>query len=282
MDEQELIIYEPERSIKRGYFSLWKEIIYDTKQSSWLTWQLFLRDFKAMYSQSLLGVIWALIIPLVTLATFILLKSSGLFSVGVIEVPYAIYALLGLAFWQLFVTGIVQSTNSLVSAGTMLKKINFPRQALVFASFGNTIVSFIIQIGVVFILFGFYGFLPHWRFVLFPLMALPILLLTCGLGFITSIINGVIRDLGRLLGLGLTFLLFITPITYEMPETGLIATLARINPLFYLSIAPRELALAGTLSHPLGYFISCALSIPIFLFCWMAFHLTETRIAERI
>jgi lipopolysaccharide transport system permease protein len=282
MDEQKIIIYEPDRPIKQGFTAFWKEIFHDTKENFWLIRQLFIRDFKAQYSQSLLGVVWAIIIPLVTLATFIILRSSGFFSVGIIEVPYIIYALLGISFWQLFVTGIVQSTNSLVSAGGMIKKINFPREALIFASFGNAIISFFFQMGAVFILFGVYRFIPDWKFIFFPLMVIPILLLSCGLGFIFSIINGVIRDLGRLLALGLTFLLFITPIAYESPETGFVAILAGINPLYYLSISPRDIALTGTLNHPCGYLISCALSIFIFLFCWMAFHLTETRIAERL
>ncbi len=280
--EENITVYEPEQSIKRGYRILWKEIFHNTKESNWLIQQLFVRDFKGQYGQSILGVAWALIIPLVTLATFIVLRSSGFFSVGAIEVPYVIYALLGLSFWQLFVTGLVQSTNSLVSAGGMLKKINFPREALVFATFGNTIISFLFQLGAVFILFGVYNFIPHWQFVMFPLMAVPILLLSCGLGFICSIINGIIRDLGRILTLGLTFLLFITPIAYELPESGFVVTLARINPLYYLSIGPREIALTGTLSHPLSYFISCGLSVFVFFFCWMSFHLAETRIAERI
>jgi len=282
MGEKKIAIYEPDRSIKQGYFTLWKENFQDLKENLWLIRQFFLRDFKGQYSQSLLGIVWAFILPLVTLAIFILLRSSGLFNVGAIEVPYAIYALLGLSFWQLFVTGIVQSTNSLVSAGSMIKKVNFPRETLIFASLGNALFSFTLQMIIVFILFGFYGFVPHWKFVLFPFMLIPIVLLTYGLGFIFSIINGVIRDLGRILGLGLTFLLFITPIAYELPEIGFVATLAGINPLYYLSIAPRDIALTGSLNHPLGYFVSCGLSIVIFFFCWMTFHLTETRIPERL
>ncbi|WP_287584472.1 ABC transporter permease [Candidatus Borrarchaeum sp.] len=282
MGEKKIAIYEPDRTVKQGYITLWKENFQDLKENLWLIRQFFFREFKGQYSQSLLGIIWAFILPLVTLAIFILLRSSGLFNVGVIEVPYVIYALLGLSFWQLFVTGIVQSTNSLVSAGSMIKKVNFPRETLVFASLGNALFSFALQMGIVFILFGIYGFFPHWKFLLFPLMIIPILLLTCGLGFIFSLINGIIRDLGRILGLGLTFLLFITPIAYELPEMGFLATLARINPLYYLSIAPRDLALTGTLSHPLGYFISCGLSIFVFFYCWMTFHLTETRIPERL
>ena len=282
MDEHKPTIYEPDRSIKQGYIALWKEIFQDMKDSAWLIRQLFLRDFKAQYSQSLLGFFWAFIIPLATLGTFIVLRSSGIFTGGDITVPYVIYALLGLTFWQLFSMGIIQSTNSLVNAGNMIRKINFPRESLVFASFGNAIFSFLLQMIIVFILFGVYGFIPNWKFVVFPLMAIPLLLLTCGLGFIFSIINGVIRDLGRLITLGLTFILFITPIAYERPETGFVSTLAGINPLYYLSIAPRDIALTGTLSHPFGYFISCSISILVFFFCWIIFHLTETRIAERI
>jgi lipopolysaccharide transport system permease protein len=282
LSEKKVAIYEPDRSIKQGFFTLWKENFQDLKENLWLIRQFFLREFKGQYSQSLLGIVWAFVLPLVTLAIFILLRSSGLFNVGAIEVPYAIYALLGLSFWQLFVTGIVQSTNSLVSAGSMIKKVNFPRETLIFASLGNALFSFTLQIAIVFILFGVYGFIPNWKFVLFPFMLIPILLLTCGLGFIFSIINGIVRDLGRILGLGLTFLLFITPIAYELPETGFVAKLARINPLYYLSIAPRDIALTGALNHPLGYLISCGLSVFIFFFCWMTFHLTETRIPERL
>lgn len=282
MGEKKIVIYEPDHSIKQGYITLWKENFQDLKENLWLIRQLFVREFKGQYSQSLLGLVWAFIMPLVTLAIFILLRSSGLFNVGDIEVPYAIYALLGLSFWQLFVTGIVQSTNSLVSAGSMIKKVNFPREALIFSSLGNALFSFTLQMGIVFILFVVFGFFPHWRFILFPFMVIPIVMLTCGLGFIFSIINGIIRDLGRILGLGLTFLLFITPIAYQLPEIGFVATLARVNPLYYLSIAPRDIALTGTLSHPLGYLISCCFSIFIFFSCWMTFHLTETRIPERL
>jgi len=79
MDEQKLKVYEPDRAIKQGYIAFWKEKFRETKENLWLIRQLFVRDFKAQYSQSFLGIVWALIIPLVTLATFIVLRSSGFF-----------------------------------------------------------------------------------------------------------------------------------------------------------------------------------------------------------
>ena len=282
MDEQIISIYEPDSQIRKGYFKLWKEMFHEIKDSKWLIWQLFLSRFKGSYSQSFFGIAWVLISPLVALVTFIVLRGAGLFDVGEIEVPYAIYALLGLTFWQIFATGIQRSTNSLVGARGMVKKINFPREVLIFSSFGTVITSFLIQMVFVFILFGVYGFIPNWKIIFLPLMMIPLLLLTCGLGFIFSIINGIIRDLGRILSFGLTFLLFITPIAYEKPDTGFITTLANLNPVYYLSIAPREIALKGILGDPFGYFISCTFSIFIFFVCWMSFHLAEPRIIERL
>ena len=282
MDKQTIAIYEPDGPIRKGYFNLGKEMFQETKENKWLIWQLFWRDFKGAYSQSFLGILWALIIPLGALITFIVLRGSGIFNVGDIPVPYTIYAILGLTFFQLFSTGIQRSTNSLVSAGGMLKKIYFPREALIFSSLGTAITSFLIQMVVVFILFGIYGFIPNWKIIFLPLMMIPLLLLTCGLGFIFSIMNGVIRDLGIILTFVLTFLLFITPIAYEKPDTGLISTMSNINPLYYLSVAPRDIILMGKIGDPTGYFISCVFSIFIFFFCWMSFHLAEQKIAERL
>ena len=93
--------YEPDNSIKQGYLGIFKEMAQEVREGKWLTRQLFVRDFKAMYKQSFLGLIWALIVPLVTLGTFMLLNSAGIFDVGDITVPYAVFALLGIAFWQL-------------------------------------------------------------------------------------------------------------------------------------------------------------------------------------
>ncbi len=59
------ITYEPDNSIKKGYISLWKEIFQELKSNKWLTLQLFKRDFFAIYKQSLVGVFWAFIVPII-------------------------------------------------------------------------------------------------------------------------------------------------------------------------------------------------------------------------
>jgi lipopolysaccharide transport system permease protein len=274
--------YEPDNSLKKGYLSIFREISNEFKKNKWLTYQLFKRDFFALYKQSFIGVLWAFIIPLVSVGTFILLNRSGIFSIGDINVPYPIYAILGMAFWQLFSTGLITSSNSLVKAGPMIAKINFSKKSLVIASAGQSIVSFLIQLTLVIILFIYYKIVPSTAILLIPLFMIPIMLLTLGLGFIFSLLNGIVRDIGNILSILMTFLMFLTPILYAKPSTGILARITNYNPLYYLTSVPRELVLTGTISEWKGFLISSAISIFIFVICLIVFHLTETRVAERI
>lgn len=274
--------YEPDNSLKKGYLSIFSEISNEIKKNRWLTYQLFKRDFFALYKQSFIGVLWAFIIPLVSVGTFILLNRSGIFSIGDINVPYPIYAILGMAFWQLFSTGLITSSNSLVKAGSMITKINFSKKSLVIASAGQSIVSFLIQLTLVIILFIYYKIAPSTAILLIPLFMIPIMLLTLGLGFIFSLLNGIVRDIGNILSILMTFLMFLTPILYAKPTTGILARITNYNPLYYLTSVPRELVLTGTITEWKGFLISSAISIIIFVICLIVFHLTETRVAERI
>jgi len=274
--------YEPDNSIKKGYISLWKEIIWELTHNKWLTFQLFKRDFFSIYKQSLIGIFWAFIVPVVSVGTFIILNRSGIFEFGEIEVPYPIYAILGMAFWQLFSTGLITASNSLVKAGSMLVKINFSKKSLVFSSVTQSLIPFIVQILLVFILFFVYDVFPNITIFLFPLLMIPIFLLTLGLGFILSLFNSVVRDISTALSVLMTFLMFLTPVLYAKPKIGALAPLTKFNPLYYLVSIPRELILQGTMGEWKGYLLSAGFSFLIFVVGLVIFHLTETRITERI
>ncbi len=279
---QRITVYEPDNSIKKGYRSVFAEIVNEFRDNYWLTYQLFKRDFFATYKQSFMGIFWAFIIPVVSVGTFIILNRSGLFSVGEINVPYPIYAVLGLSFWQLFSTGLIGSSNSLVRAGSMITQINFSKKSLVIASAGQSLISFLIQLALVTVLFIFYRYMPSPAILLVPIVIIPLLSLTLGLGLILSILNGVIRDIGNVMSLLLTFLMFLTPILYAKPQTGTLMHITKYNPLYYLVSGARDLVLIGRISEPQGFLISSAVSFVIFVVCLLTFHLTETRITERV
>ena len=280
--DKTVVTYQPDNSLRKGYLSIFSEIRSELRKSKWLAYQLFKRDFFAIYKQSFFGILWALIIPLVSVGTFIILNRAGVFTIGDIDVPYPIYAVLGMAFWQLFSAGLIASSNSLVSAGSMITKINFSKKALVIASIGQSLISFIIQFVLVGILFASYRVAPSIAILWVPLLMVPIMLLTLGLGFILSILNAVMRDVGNVLSVMMTFLMFLTPVLYAKPTKGFLARLTEYNPLYYLVSVPRELVLMGKMPELKGFLISCIMSAVILIVCLVAFHLTETRIAERI
>lgn len=254
----------------------------ELRGSGWLIYQFFKRDFLSIYKQSFMGVMWAVIIPVVSVGTFIVLRGSGVFSLGEMSVPYPVFAILGMAFWQLFASGLIAGSNVLVKAGPMIVKINFSRKSLVLASMGQALVSFLIQILLLMIVFMYFGFFPRPWILLTPLFIIPILLLTVGLGFILSLLNGIMRDIGNVISIFMTFFMFLTPVLYPRPDSGVLATISRYNPLYYFVAVPREMILSGRTAEWPGFAAAAAGSVLVFLLCIVVFHLTETRVAERI
>jgi len=277
-----LTTYEPDNSIKKGYIALWQEIFYELKHNKWLTLQLFKRDLFAIYKQSLVGVFWAFIVPIISVGTFIMLNRSGIFEFGEIEFPYPIYAILGLAFWQLFSTGLINTSNSLVKAGSMLVRINFSKKSLVIASGAQSLIAFIVQLVLVIILFFVYGIYPSIKFIFLPFFMIPVILFTLGFGFVFSLLNSVVRDIGNALSVLMTFLMFLTPVLYAKPKIGILMPITKFNPLFYLISIPREIILKGSTVEWKGYLISVGIAVLVFIVGLVIFHLTETRVTERI
>jgi lipopolysaccharide transport system permease protein len=274
--------YEPDNSLKKGYFHVFRDIFSEIRRNRWLIYQLFKRDFTSLYKQSFVGVLWAIIIPIITVGTFVVLNQSGIFNIGDLSVPYALYAVLGMAFWQLFSAGLIANTNALALAGPMITQINFSKKSLVIASTGQALLSFIIQFGLALLLFVYYRVAPSATILLVPLFVVPLLMLTIGFGLIFSLLNGIIRDIANALALAMTFLLFLTPILYALPVSGAIAAVATHNPLYYLISVPRSLILTGTISDWRAYAISVLLSFAVFFFFLFVFDLTESRVAERV
>jgi len=279
---QTVIEYEPDNSIKKGYITIFSEIYNDIIKNKWLTYQLFKRDFIAMYKQSLVGIFWVFIMPVISVSTFIILKHSGIFITGKIRVPYSIYAITGIAIWQIFSTGLIISTNSLVKAGPMIVKINFSKKSLVIASMAQGMVNFLIQFVLIGILLIYYKILPGWNTLLFPVFLIPVILFTLGLAFIFALLNGVLRDIGNILPIAITFLMFLTPILYTKPSSGVLSYITKYNPLYYMISIPRDIILTGTLPSFQMFSTILSLSLITFTICTLGFHLTEPRIAERI
>lgn len=280
--EQPLKTYEPDNSIKKGSFAIYTEILSEFKNNRWLMYQLFKRDITAMHKQSFMGMLWLVVMPVFSVMTFVMLSRSGIMNTGETSVPYTLYAVSGLAFWQLFSTGIVSCTQSLVEAGVMIKIINFSKKSLVIAALGKSFVAFSVQIVLLLILFAVHRQWPHPGILLVPFAMLPLVCLTMGLGLLLALLNSVMRDIGNMLAIAVTFLMFLTPVFYVKPTTGFLGEITRFNPLYYFISAGRDLLFIGSIGELRGYLVASLASLAFFLMSISVFHLTETRITERV
>lgn len=277
-----VVTYESDNSLKKGYSQIFAEIISEIISNRWLTYQLFRRNFFAMYKQSFLGILWIIILPIINVGVFVVLNNSGIFNIGNIQVPYPIYAIAGMAFWQIFAVGLGSSAHALTSAGDMVTRINFSKKSLVFAPMGRTMVSLLIQLALVGVLLLFYRILPGPGILLIPVVVFPIVLLTLGLGFLVSIMNAIVNDIGNVLSLGITFLMYLTPVLYANPKIGILSHVTKYNPMYHFVSAGRDLILDGRINEIQGFLFSVLFSVALFVVGLVIFHLTETRIAERI
>ncbi|OGX25592.1 MAG: hypothetical protein A2Y03_04265 [Omnitrophica WOR_2 bacterium GWF2_38_59] len=273
------VIYEPNKYLKMGS-KIWPQMLSEIIECRELTWRLFIRNLGAKYKQSALGYFWVIITPFIAIGTFAFLNKAGILNIGKTDIPYPLFALIGLTIWQLFSSGLNLGCNSLVSAGEMISKINFPRETLVIASIAQAIFDLIVKLVLIVILFFVYRFIPSWKIILFPIAIIPIITLTLGLSLFLSLVNGVIRDTANAIALITTFLMFLTPVLYPISTKEYL--FFKLNPLAALINAPRDLIVYGYIKDPVDFTISSILSILVFLICWRIFHLVETKIPERM
>lgn len=282
MPDPSVTTYEPDNLLKRGFVSMVNVIRVEMMNNRWLILQLFKRDLLSTYKQSFIGAFWVLLLPLFSVLTFIALNRSGIFAVGRMNVPYPLFAVQGLAFWQTFSTGLLAASFSLVKAGSMVVKINFSKKSLVIASAGQSLIPFAVLTVLSLGLCLLYHHPPRFWILALPILILPLLLLMLGLGLIFALLNGIMRDIGNVLSVLMTFLLFLTPILYPLPARGGIARITRFNPLHYLVSLPRDLILVGRSALWAGYGWSALFSLVLFFLCLIVFHLAEARVAERV
>jgi lipopolysaccharide transport system permease protein len=275
------VVYTPDAHLGFGWH-VWQEMAREFIQGRELMWRLFLRDLSARYRQSVFGYVWAVLPAIVATITFTYLKGSGTLPIGETNIPYPAYVLLGMSVWQLFATGLTRTTQSLVQARDIITKINFARETLVIAAFGESIFNFLIRIVLIGAVFAWYRVVPAWTIIFVPFVLIPLALMTVGFGFILSLANAVFRDIGNSLTLVMTFAMFLTPVVYPPPTQWPKILINYLNPVSPFIIATRDLITKGTLSQPNGLLWVSVFSLLVFLVAWRIFHLAMSRIAERV
>jgi lipopolysaccharide transport system permease protein len=238
-------IYTPESSLKNP-LKLLKDIRYDLKIGKELAWRLAVRDISALYRQSILGIIWAFILPIAHTITWIFLNSSGIVAVGETDIPYPIYVFTGTMIWAIFMESVQMPLQKTTQSKNMLAKISVPSESIilsgVYQSLFNGIIKVILVIGALLIL----GIYPSWYIILFPIAFFSLILVGTTLGLLLTPIGMLYTDISKALPLVMQFLMYLTPVVYPMPSDGIAGTIVKYNFMTPIIITARDFLTAST------------------------------------
>lgn len=257
-------------------------MFYDIWSARELTFQLFSREIAARYRQSILGYIWVILPTLMLLFTFIYIKNNIVSDNYKLETPYPAFLIVGLILWQIFSVGLTKTTQCLSSSQAIITKVNFCRESLVFAAFGQSILELLIRLALAIPALLYFKVDVCWTIVFVPFIILLISLLTIGLGFFLTLCNGIFRDIGNALPMILPFWMLATPVAYPPLEGMPYVLLNTLNPMSPFIIAARDLIFTGSISNPISFTSWSIASILIFIFGWRFFRMAIPRIAERV
>jgi lipopolysaccharide transport system permease protein len=209
---------------------------------------LVLRDLKARYRGSALGLLWTLLNPLLHMAIYVLVFS--IYLRNNME-HYAVFLLCGLLPWIWLSSSLLMGATSIVDGGSLLKKVFFPPQVLPTVTVIANFVNFLLGIPILFALLLFYGIQLGWSLVALPLIMAVQFALTLGLTLIVSAVSVRYRDIPPILGHLLTFWFFLSPILYpvtQVPEQ--FRSVLSLNPLALFVVAYQDSLLYDTFPSP--------------------------------
>lgn len=212
------------------------------------------RDIKVKYKQTYLGILWAVLQPLLLMGLFYLVFFRTLkVSVGI---SYPVYTFAGLTLWGLFSSGITHSSESLLSSSQIIRKIYFPRILIPLASLLTSFIDFLIAFILLVILLLLFQQPVSWQAVLyFPAAIILALIASFGIGTLLAALNVKYRDFRYLLPFAIQLLFFSSQVVYSIRslEQGWLKILLYCNPLngalelFYYPLRSGNVYITGVL-----------------------------------
>lgn len=201
------IVIEP----KKGWLSLDLAELWRYRDLlSLLIW----RDFSSRYRQSILGVGWAVVRPVLSVLVFTVIfgRIAKLPSDGI---PYPLFSFAAMMPWLYFSNALTQATNSVVLSAPLLTKVYFPRLTLPLASIAVGLVDLAIQFVLLLGMMLWYGVAPNWNIAWMPLFLLECVVVSLALGLWLTALNVKYRDITHLVPFVVQIWMYLSPIVYS-------------------------------------------------------------------
>lgn len=177
------------------------------------------RDIQVRYRQTILGGVWAVLQPFLTMIVFSVLfgRLAKMPSDGA---PYPVFVYSGLLAWTYFANTITTAGNSLVGSANLIKKVYFPRIVIPAGSALAGLVDFAIAFAILLAMMVYYRVYPGFSMLLIPLLLLLLFGFAVGVGLWLSALNVAYRDIRHAIPFLIQIWLFLSPVIYPSSLVG--------------------------------------------------------------
>lgn len=204
---ERVLVIEPGRLERNYWGDLWRyrDLLLI------LAW----RDVAVRYKQTAVGVIWALIRPLLTTVVFTLVfgRLAALPSDG--QAPYALMVFTGMLPWFLMSGTVTEASDSLVSNANLIGKVYFPRLIVPIAAAVVAVVDFLVNLAMLALLLAWFGVLPSWHIAFLPIVAAAAVATGLGPAILLTALNVRYRDFRYVIPFVMQFGLYVSPVGFS-------------------------------------------------------------------
>lgn len=268
---------------KTHFFEELKSIFQDTKSSNFLAYQMAKRDLQSQYRQSFLGFFWAFLPIITNSLVWIFLSSSGTVNVNADQsIPYIAFVVIGTTLWSIFNETLFIPITSVNSARGLLSKINFPKEALLMSGIYKMVFNLFLKLILIAGVLLVYGINPGIGIIYFPIIVTIIILFSLSIGLLFTPIGLIYTDINKIVSTAVSFMMYITPVVYAVPQQGLFKKLFEINPLTFLFNDARNSLINMELNNITFSLVLAAISFVVMLLGMVIFRKSMPIIIEKI
>ena len=254
-----------------------KNITYSLQKYKFLLHQLISRDFKVKYKRSVLGVLWSLLYPILTM-TVMALVFSNVFKFSTPGVNYLVYLLTGLVMFNYFSEASNLSMSSVVANFALINKIYIPKYIFPLSKCLFVGINFLLTLIPLYAIILITGTPLNIYHLLLPYAFICLFIFTLGMGLILSAVSVFLRDMFYIYGIVMTLWMYLTPIMYDINLISVnYQKFFKLNPLYHYINFARRIILYGEMPTPFTFAVCAASALGTLLIGVIVFKKTQDK-----
>ena len=276
-----VVVYSPESPLSNPG-KLIKEVFYDLYRCRELIWILFQRDLKAQFRQSYLGYVWLFLPPVMITAVWLFLSNQKVIAVGDTGIPYPVFVIVGSVVWQTFVKLLQSPLQAFTQGKPVFTKLNVPPEAFIAAGTARAVFEFLIYAVVLIPVFFVFKITPPWTIVLIPIALLSLFALGTALGLLLVPLGSLYSDVQQAVPILMGFLMYVAPVVYPPPESGLASQVIAWNPMTPILMGSRDFLTTGSTEYLGPMLMVLPFSCLVIFLCLLALRVVMPHLVARM